>query len=48
MAYSSASIVAHHAGKGTALVSHTGRTKIVEVAGGDPAVLRQLLAEPGR
>ena len=32
----------------TLVAGTSSRTKIVEVAGGDPVVLRQLLAEPGR
>jgi uncharacterized protein len=32
----------------TLVAGASSRTKIVEVAGGDPAVLTQLLAEPGR
>ena len=32
----------------TLVAGTSSRTKIVEVAGGDPAVLTQLLAKPGR
>jgi len=32
----------------TLIAGTSSRTKIVEVAGGDPAVLTQLLAKPGR